>query len=74
MNGLHTCYESIAVIEYLGNITRSGDTWGHYICDVRDKWFRWYRTNDNQNPIQLKVSDVSKKGYAIMFKRVANIV
>ena len=74
MNGLHTCYEAIAVIEYQGNITRSGDTQGHYICDIRDKWFRWYRTNDNQHPIQLTISEVSRTGYAILYRRVVNNV
>ena len=74
INGLHSCYEAIAIIEHQGDITRGGDTQGHYICDIRDKWFRWYRTNDNKNPIQLKISDVSRTGYAILYRRVSNIV
>ena len=70
-------YQSISVIEYRGTATgssRSGsraDSRGHYTCDVKDiSTDSWYRTNDNANPLQIPVADVSKQGYVILYKRI----
>ena len=63
----------MAVIEYIGNLSRSGVSQGHYICDVKDaKSNLWYRTNDGRLPIELKLSDVSRNAYVVLYKRVEN--
>ena len=64
-------YEAIAIIEYQGTLSRAGVFQGHYICDIKDKETKlWYRTNDNRDPIQISISQVSKKAYAVLFKRM----
>ena len=69
--GIVSGYAAIAVIEFQGTITRAGDSQGHYICDIKDKETNlWFRTNDNRNPIQISTSQVSKKPYAVLFKRM----
>ena len=61
----------MAVIEYIGNLSRAGVSQGHYICDVKDaKSKLWYRTNDGRLPIQLKVSDISNNAYVVLYKRI----
>ena len=63
-------YRAIALIEYQGTINREGRSQGHYICDIRAKSDNcWYRTNDNNDPIHITVSDVTKKAYVILFGR-----
>ena len=50
-------YETIAVIEFVGNV----DSSGHYKCDVKDKESgHWFRTNDNAIPQIMKKENVSK--------------
>ena len=59
------------MIEYKGRLDRTGASQGHYICDVKDKKSKlWFRTNDNSDPVQLEISDVSKSGYVVLYKRV----
>ena len=63
-------YEAVAVIEYVGSLSRSGVSNGHYICDVKDPNSKlWYRTNDDRCPIELEVSEVSKNAYVVLYKR-----
>ena len=63
-------YEPISVIEYQGVMSPTGVSQGHYICDVKNKSTnRWFRTNDNCEPVQIENSDVSKNGYVILLKR-----
>ena len=68
--GFQTHYEAIAVIEYQGTLSSTGESHGHYICDIKDKNTNlWFKTNDNCAPVKIKVSDVSTNGYAILYKR-----
>ena len=63
-------YEPIAVIEHYGRLNNSRESEGHYICDVRDeKSNKWHRTNDAQIPVMLEMTDVTKQGYVVLFKR-----
>ena len=59
------------MIEFKGSLKRTGESEGHYICDIKDKsrW-NWFRTNDNSKPIQIRQEDVSKFGYVILYKKV----
>ena len=51
-------------------MSEDGETSGHYICDVEDKETgQWFRTNDNQIPVQIDLENITKKPVVIMFKR-----
>ena len=61
----------MSVVEYQGQLSRAGESQGHYICDVKDKKSKiWFRTNDDCDPIQLSMSEVSKKSYVVLYKRI----
>ena len=63
-------YQPISILEYHGTMNSRGDSQGHYICDVKDvNSNKWFRTNDNREPLPIQESDVSKLGYVILFKR-----
>ena len=69
--GSEAWYEAIAVIEYRGSMNITGESQGHYLCDIKDKVTKvWFRTNDNTLPIPISISDVSQYGYIVLFKRV----
>ena len=69
--GSQVWYEAISVIEHKGRLSSTGDSGGHYVCDVKDKTSnRWFRTNDDCIPIKIRTSDVSQNGYVVLFKRV----
>ena len=58
------------MIEYQGRVTTTGHSDGHYICDVKDvNTKRWFRTNDNCDPVPIEDCDVSNYGYVVLFKR-----
>ena len=60
----------MGVIEYRGSVTTSGHSEGHYICDVKDKFTgKWFRTNDNNLPIEISIENVSTCGYVILYKK-----
>ena len=62
-------YEPIAVIEFMGNITSDGISYGHYICDILEaETRRWYRTNDNAIAKLIKKTEISKQGYVVLYK------
>ena len=64
-------YEAVAVIEFQGTLSRAGVSQGHYICDIKDKETKlWFRTNDNNDPVQISTSQVSKKANAVLYKRM----
>ena len=64
-------YEAVAVIEFQGTLSRAGVSQGHYICDIKDKETKlWFRTNDNNDPVQISTTQVSKKANAVLFKRM----
>ena len=69
--GYQDWFEAISVIEFAGTLSSSGESAGHYTCDIRESFLKtWFKTNDNSNPIPLSVSDVSKNAYVVLFKRV----
>ena len=64
-------YEVVSIIEYKGSLRSTGESEGHYICDIKDKSSgKWFRTNDNNNPIQIEPEDVSNFAYVILYKKV----
>ena len=70
-NGTEAWYEAISVIDFHGSISNSGESRGHYTCDVKDAQTQtWYRTNDDRNPVQIHINDVSRHGYVVLYKRI----
>ena len=64
-------YEAVSIIEYKGSINRSGESEGHYICDIKDRSTqKWFRTNDNRDPIPIDVEAVSKFAYVILYRKI----
>ena len=61
-------YQTRAVIEYRGSLSRSGASLGHYVCDVQVGG-SWFRTNDDRKPERIESYEVSKMGYAFLFQR-----
>ena len=69
--GNESQYEVVSVIEFKGSLTATGQSEGHYICDVKERSNgQWFRTNDNDDPISIEAEDVSKSAYVILYKRV----
>ena len=63
-------YEAVAIIEYKGSVKSTGDSAGHYLCDVKDKSSqKWFRTNDNKNPFNIGLKEVSKHAYVVLYSR-----
>ena len=64
-------YETVAIIEYRGSINQRGESQGHYICDVKTKPNHdWFRTNDNNTPTPISLSDVSRNAYVVLFRKL----
>ena len=71
--GFQAFYEPISVVEFIGVLTRTGQSNGHYISDIKDiETKAWFRTNDDHDPVEIPVSAASKRGYVVLFKRVQN--
>ena len=69
--GNESQYEVVSVIEFKGSLTATGQSEGHYICDVKERLNgQWFRTSDNDDPISIEAEDVSKSAYVILYKRV----
>ena len=64
-------FDPIAVIDHIGSVSSSGDSRGHYLCDVRTKNGVWMHTDDNKEPIQIRRQNVSKQGAVILYYKRA---
>ena len=52
-------------------MSEEGLTQGHYICDLKVKDTHiWFRTNDNQKPIPVSLSNVTKKPAVVLYRRI----
>ena len=66
-------YEAVSIIEYQGSVRSTGESDGHYICDIKDRLSKkWFRTNDNNNPIPIELDEVSKFAYVILYKKIGD--
>ena len=64
-------FEVVAVIEYQGRVNASGQSAGHYICDVKEKSTgNRFRTNDNKDPVQIDQQNVSTCAYVVLYRKV----
>ena len=71
LDGFHLDNNKItASNKFKGRLSPTGESDGHYTCDIKENISNmWFKTNDSRNPIQISVSDVSKHGYVVLFKR-----
>ena len=54
--GNESQYEVVSVIEFKGSLTATGQSEGHYICDVKERSNgQWFRTSTMMIPYQLKL-------------------
>ena len=52
-------------------MSEEGLTQGHYICDLKVKDSHiWFRTNDNQKPVPVSLSNVTKKPVVVLYRRI----
>ena len=64
-------FEPIALVEHQGQISQDGATQGHYICDLEDKeTLKWFRTNDNQNPVPIDLTNVTKNPVVVLYIKI----
>ena len=55
MNGMDQ-FEAVAVVEYKGAISSTGDSQGHYTCDIKYPHSQlWFRTNDSSIPFPISL-------------------
>ena len=53
-------------------MSSTGETWGHYTCDVNDvRSNSWFRTNDNKDPLEIHCQDGAICGYVVLYKRLS---
>ena len=71
VEGNQDWYEAISVIEYSGRLSPTGESEGHYLCDIKENISNiWFKTNDDSDPVPIRTSDVSQYGYVVLYKRV----
>ena len=64
-------FSPIACIEFQGTVSSSGDSKGHYICDIKSETEgTWIRTNDNDEPKAIEETQVSNMPYVVLFRKV----
>ena len=51
-------------------MTNDGEGQGHYTCDVKTKNGQWYRTNDNEVPVQITKRKLSKKCAVVLYSKI----
>ena len=69
LNGMDQ-FEAIGVVEYRGIISSTGESQGHYTCDIKYPHSQmWYRTNDSSIPILIQPKNVSKYPYVVLYKK-----
>ena len=65
-------FEPICIIQHQGALRGDGTSYGHYTADVKEqKSSKWYRTSDNEIPIHINPSEVTKRGYVFLYKNIS---
>ena len=63
----------ISIIHHRGNVVGMS-TEGHYLADVRNiETNSWYRTSDNDPPVDITHSGLTKMGYIFLYKKSRNV-
>ena len=64
-------YEPVAIIEFQGTVRVTGESNEHYICDIKEKSTGlWFKTNDNLEPRQIGIENVTKNAYVILYRKL----
>ena len=63
-------YEPVSIIDFQGTVRVTGED-SHYIFDIKEKSTElWFRTNDNLEPQQISIENVTKNAYVILYRKV----
>ena len=69
--GQSATYAPITIIHHSGEVI-DDNTMGHYQADVHDKLSQqWFRTSNNQPPVEIARDDVTDKGYIFLYKKIS---
>ena len=71
ISGKSTTFSPIAVIHHAGEVIQN-TTRGHYQADVLQKTTnKWFRTSDDEAPIEIEQRDLTEKGYIFLYKKTS---
>ena len=62
-------FDPIAVIDHIGSVSPTGDSDGHYLCDIKTKEGKWMHTDDNRIPIEIRSRKVTKQGTVVLYHK-----
>ena len=69
MSGQAIEFSPIAIIHHTGEVLYN-TTVGHYLTDVHEKLTnKWFRTSDDQPPIEIKETELTEMGYIFLYQR-----
>ena len=70
-NHCEAIFEPICIVQHQGVLGSDGTSSGHYTADVKvQKSSKWYRTSDNEFPVHVNQSEVTKRGYVFLYKNI----
>ena len=68
--GNEAIFEPICVMNHIGRMTEDGRSSGHFTADVKNQITNtWFHTSDSDRPIPIFETDVTKRGYIILYKK-----
>ena len=69
MSGQAQQFSPIAVIHHTGEVIEN-TTRGHYLAGVlQGQDNKWFRTSDDELPVEIKSSDLTERGYILLYKK-----
>ena len=72
-NGISAKFVPISIIHHRGNVVGTS-TEGHFLADVKNQNTNsWYRTSDNDHPVDITHSGLTKMGYIFLYKKSRNV-
>ena len=72
-NGISAKFLPISIIHHRGNVVGKS-TEGHYLADVKNiETNSWYRTSDNDPPVDITHIGLTKMGYIFLYKKSRNV-
>ena len=71
-NGTSAKYLPISIIHHSGNVIGKS-TEGHFLADVKNNNTNtWFRTSDNDTPVDITEKGLTKMGYIFLYKKSRN--
>ena len=71
-NGTSAKYLPISIIHHRGNVIGKS-TEGHFLADVKNNNTNtWFRTSDNDTPVDITKKGLTKMGYIFLYKKSRN--